>query len=588
MSKRFYKQVQPSSNQANPVPRSEQTQQRPFAPVNEAVTKDSALDLQARLEHDKRFGYDLTKTVSVEAAIADSSSEINSLTFNLPPDLQAALASEGLAALNRPTHLMHPAHSNVLPELQAKLGYAEKLDAGLFSSVSVPQLISAQSSVPGIQRSERFGGDSELEEIATGTDTRQKPSRDLQVTKLQQALIDMGYVLPKYGVDGIFGKETEAAVLAFQHDVGIPETGIFDQATLAALNNKYDTRQPYIDNATFDPADPNKGTRRLNSGDRRAVEDAMKPPRGVGGKSATFQDEVGGKKYGDRMRVRLKRLIKCFHKELFEDKKDLRNAPDPNPNFHEWSVLEGTAAASKEVTDNLYSSYAVGPAITKASGGLVDQWDDEIQRNQGLSAADKKEKAKGKVWYLIASNCENINSQHSAVPTDSQEKAILAPIVEALVDTPAEVQMMLEIEMGWEGAQMEGTVYLQRYKQANDKDNRKQLWELFHTCIHEYIHSLVHDDYEAYARRLDVVRQNTLIEGFCDFFTENVRKTITVTPALRQKIEGPYYDAKEAPPSVSPSIYSSIAEAERVVSIVGIRNAQAAYFQGKVKLIGGR
>jgi hypothetical protein len=149
------------------------------------------------------------------------------------------------------------------------------------------------------------------------------------------------------------------------------------------------------------------------------------------------------------------------------------------------------------------------------------------------------------------------------------------------------VRRLLELDIGWEGAQLEGVVYLQRYKHDTDEENRGQMWELFHTCIHEYIHSLADPKFQTYARKLDSVRYNTLIEGFDDFFTETVRKTIVVDTALRKKIEGPYYDATAPMPTVSPGIYPSIAQAEQVVSIVGIRNAEAAYFKGDVGKIGG-
>ena len=48
------------------------------------------------------------------------------------------------------------------------------------------------------------------------------------VKQLQQFLISKGYSLPKYGVDGYYGKETEAAVKAWQKDSGLSVNGIFD------------------------------------------------------------------------------------------------------------------------------------------------------------------------------------------------------------------------------------------------------------------------------------------------------------------------------------------------------------------------
>lgn len=43
--------------------------------------------------------------------------------------------------------------------------------------------------------------------------------------------------LPKYGADGDYGSETEAAVKSFQKSVGLPVTGICDKITLHALDN---------------------------------------------------------------------------------------------------------------------------------------------------------------------------------------------------------------------------------------------------------------------------------------------------------------------------------------------------------------
>ena len=49
---------------------------------------------------------------------------------------------------------------------------------------------------------------------------------------LQQNLSALGYPL---AVDGIFGKDTEEAVRAFQHDHGLGADGIVGPRTLAAI-----------------------------------------------------------------------------------------------------------------------------------------------------------------------------------------------------------------------------------------------------------------------------------------------------------------------------------------------------------------
>ena len=57
------------------------------------------------------------------------------------------------------------------------------------------------------------------------------------IKQAQQALVDLGYDLDKFGVDGIFGSETEAAIKAFQEFSGLEVTGIVDEATLTALKD---------------------------------------------------------------------------------------------------------------------------------------------------------------------------------------------------------------------------------------------------------------------------------------------------------------------------------------------------------------
>ena len=55
------------------------------------------------------------------------------------------------------------------------------------------------------------------------------------VKQLQRFLIDAGYPLPQYGVDGDYGTETEKAVKQFQLDNGLPGSGKYDAKTQALL-----------------------------------------------------------------------------------------------------------------------------------------------------------------------------------------------------------------------------------------------------------------------------------------------------------------------------------------------------------------
>jgi peptidoglycan hydrolase-like protein with peptidoglycan-binding domain len=444
------------------------------------------------------------------------------------------------------------------------------------------------------QDSPRFEGDTSLANVNTGASKITMGASGLAVTKLQQALVDLGY-LPAGGATGSFDAATHAAVLKFQTDKGVAPSGEFDKATLAKLHTIYDTRKPYIDDAKVDPLVP--GTHVLSATDKAAALSALVPAP-VAGAPSTFQEDLGPPKgkYGPRMEAQLKGLIKAFHKELFSDKLPLR--ANPAANFFTWSALEAPALAAKNVVDKVYGSNyggaAAKPPLTKAGGNLIDQWTDEVATNAGLTAAQKKAKAVDKVWYLINSNCDAINNEHSAVPSAAAETAILTPIVQRLVATAADVQTLLDLDIGWEGAQLSGKVYLQRFK-STDADaakakeaNRVHMWDLFETCIHEYIHTLAHPDYNVWAEHFrlagDVTRYNTLTEGFCDFFTLNVRKDAAL-PAVQALVEGPYANGNPPAPDAS-GVYPSNVQAEQVVSIVGIRNAQAAYFGGKTRLMG--
>lgn len=68
----------------------------------------------------------------------------------------------------------------------------------------------------------RFQGDGILSEVLNNRRELKKGSKGgavgAAVRKVQEALLDLGYTLPKFGADGNFGSETKAAVQAFQKD----------------------------------------------------------------------------------------------------------------------------------------------------------------------------------------------------------------------------------------------------------------------------------------------------------------------------------------------------------------------------------
>lgn len=74
-------------------------------------------------------------------------------------------------------------------------------------------------------------------DVVTFLPTLRRGSKGEYVKKLQKSLQKFGYNLGSYGVDGDFGRATEAAVKAFQMDRGLKVDGVCGPATWAALDN---------------------------------------------------------------------------------------------------------------------------------------------------------------------------------------------------------------------------------------------------------------------------------------------------------------------------------------------------------------
>ncbi|WP_272495808.1 peptidoglycan-binding domain-containing protein [Bacillus pinisoli] len=64
------------------------------------------------------------------------------------------------------------------------------------------------------------------------------------VREVQQDLIRAGFALPRYGADGVFGEETETAVMRFQRRYGLVVDGLVGQNTLSKLNEVLGASQP--------------------------------------------------------------------------------------------------------------------------------------------------------------------------------------------------------------------------------------------------------------------------------------------------------------------------------------------------------
>ena len=105
----------------------------------------------------------------------------------------------------------------------------------------------AAVTAPPTFSSPRFQGDRDLESVlrgnlrlaARGTSAKPAPvlSAGPAIAKVQRALVDLGYPLPKFGADGLFGGETGSAVTKFKTDMRIePNDPVVGRATITALD----------------------------------------------------------------------------------------------------------------------------------------------------------------------------------------------------------------------------------------------------------------------------------------------------------------------------------------------------------------
>ena len=473
------------------------------------------------------------------------------------------------------------AHSHGPSASERAFGHAHGGEEELFDREDLDATDEAKEDAEA-RRDRRFENDPLLEEIAAGTRVIKNGDKGRAVTKLQVALLDLGYLKKGKYVDGDFQEITEKALKKYQAASGVSHTGEFDTATLDSLRAKFESRAPYVALAK----ESRKGVHALEDYEKAQAIQALSPQE----PGATFVEEVAGEKYGAKIEKRLSEVITEFHASA---KAHEAKRADPDKNFHKWKDLEGPCQAAKTVTDKVYGSYQTMPAFSAGEGTLVDYFEDQMEKNKNLKPDEKKNRADNLVRYMIMAGCAEINELHNADVDGAAETAILDPIVASFIDTDAKVQIMLDIKADWPGVRRDDTMFLQRYKADTDEQNRIDLWSLFHTGIHEYIHTLVHGDYYKWAKSLGGGKKHTLVEGFCEFFTLNVRSQLAIDQTLQKKVEGDFFNDKVAPPSNADGssnigVYDAHAQAEQVVSIVGIRNAQEAYFNGETDKMGAQ
>jgi hypothetical protein len=87
--------------------------------------------------------------------------------------------------------------------------------------------------------SPRFSGNPELEAAFDNESVIRRSSSGVAVQLIQQALVDSGFPLPRFGVDGKFGTETESALRNYQTAHGLGADGIVGPETMSDLDQRF-------------------------------------------------------------------------------------------------------------------------------------------------------------------------------------------------------------------------------------------------------------------------------------------------------------------------------------------------------------
>lgn len=328
------------------------------------------------------------------------------------------------------------------------------------------------------------------------------------------------------------------------------------------------------------------------------------------GRQAEFVSQLPGEplNYEQKLRNLLGDIITRHYNDKVVGKGDAERL-DPT-RMHRLADMECIANRAKAETDRVFGHLAHSPAMRADTptrrGNIHDLFAEYEARLQhpDMTPEIRRQQAQVHVRYFLSTDGDirRLNDRHTASPTpatDAQGRPNpVAGIHERLVveftDTPEEVTRIHHIWRGWTATAGGGHINIQLWRAATPERDRLYLWDIFQTMIHEYMHTLVHDDYRAYALSLghNTARYITLMEGVDTLLSETVWADVAprvTDPGLRLAVEGQRYAALPPLPHVPhPEFvrrYPAYAEAVRLTQLVGIANIYAAYFLGDVEKI---
>lgn len=236
-----------------------------------------------------------------------------------------------------------------------------------------------------------------------------KGMRGDKVKEMQKQLMAAGYKLDKYGADGIFGSETQAALKKLQRDLGVKQTGVWDKATQNAIKNAKKMKKAQQDAIKAQKA---------AADNKKAVEETKKEAKETNDIFSRLQNIVTGflsavKIVGGAIAgvgYFVKKLIGLAGLLVDPIVSILSAVGLMVTSFEEMMAKDGTLSLLFDTIDQIFAPLEKGiksfaDAISKFFGKNKD-----IKTFADLWAAIKKEVSENKVWNGIVTAFDRIGT----------------------------------------------------------------------------------------------------------------------------------------------------------------------------------
>lgn len=199
-------------------------------------------------------------------------------------------------------------------------------------------------------------------------------SRGDEVKKLQQYLIDSGYDIGSYGLDGVYGNDTANAVKKYQKDNGLTVDGIAGNNTLSKM---YSTQSQKPQDASGGQKESNKYT--YNPNTNQAYLDALEALK----KAQENMPQYSGK-YDEQLQEIYDQIVnrKNFTYDLNSDAL-YQQYKDQYAQMGQMAMMDTMGQASA-MTGGYGNSYAQGVG-QQAYQGYLQQLNDKVPELYGIA-----------------------------------------------------------------------------------------------------------------------------------------------------------------------------------------------------------